>query len=361
MLQRTLGRHESCAQVYVFRASLQIITDTILRIGNGREHQEEAEFLGYDWVVNSQLFEMEILWNLPGYGRIPNAQPIRVTFRPYSPRRGSLDVATSVWSNKEGQVKAVEQPAYAIYDTASLLPAYERYFASLQPAIEDWIFSRVHQDEIATLTYAEVRRMRSSSKGSEALDYAMRIQCLSVVSQGYGSVWSNNIPGIREYDYRRLGSSDYEAYDRKSYDRPLPGAITHQMDVAAVKYLKKLEKEFVKKLAALIFQPKIKPWYELFLAMYVIFWNLEYIHHGANDYMRSKNGTVSINPVGVWQWLTLAGDRESSEWCCQYPDQEMGVCIPSAVVSLALHFTRLLALQVSARESSRASGEGSSG
>jgi hypothetical protein len=90
-----------------------------------------------------------------------------------------------------------------------------------------------------------------------------------------------------------LGSSDYEAYDRKAYDRPLPGAITHQMDVAAVKYLRKLEKLFVKELTTLIFKPKIKPWYELFLAFYVIFWNLKYIHHGAHDYIKSKNGTVS--------------------------------------------------------------------
>lgn len=234
---------------------------------------------------------MEIMWNLPGFGPIQGAQPIRVTFRPYSPRRGSLDVAASVWTNKDGELKSVEQPAYAIYDTANLVPAFERYFSSLQPAIETWIFDRISQDEVATLTYREVLRMRGT-RHSKALDLAMRMQCLSVVSQGYGSVWSNNIPGIREYDYRRLGSSDYEAYDRRRNDRPLPGAITHQMDVAAVKYLKKLEKAFVKELALLIFKPKIKPWYELFLAFYVIFWNLNYIRHGARDYMRSKNGTV---------------------------------------------------------------------
>ncbi|CAN9134113.1 unnamed protein product [Alternaria alternata] len=263
---------------------------------NGREHQEEAEFLGYDWIHNSQLYEMEIIWNLPGYGPIPNAQPLRIAFRPYSPTRGSLDVATSVWSNRDGQVPSVEQPAYAIYDTANLVLAYERYFSSLQPAIEEWVFARIRQDEVAYHTYQEVVRMRRVT-GSKALDLAMRLQCLSVVSQGYGSVFSENIPGIREYDYRRLGRSDYEAYDRNSCDRPLPGAITHQMDVAAVKYLRKLEKLFVKELATLIFKPRIKPWYELFLAFYVIFWNLEYIHHGAQDYIKSKNGTLIENQV----------------------------------------------------------------
>ena len=268
--------------------------------------------MGYDWVHNSQLYEMEIMWNLPGFGQIPNAQPIRVAFRPYSPRRGSLDVAASVWTNKDGELKTVEQPAYAIYDTANLVLAFERYFSSLQPAIEAWIFTRINMDEAASLTYTEVLRMRNVH-GSKALDLAMRLQCLSVVSQGYGSVWSNNIPGIREYDYRRLGTSDYEAYDRRRNDRPLPGAITHQMDVAAVKYLRKLEKAFVKELAALIFKPKIKPWYETFLAFYVIFWNLEYIHHGAQDYMKSKNGTVSELVRAREYLLILSADRESSE------------------------------------------------
>lgn len=319
-----------------------------LSLGNGREHQEEAEFLGYDWIHNSQLYEMEILWNLPGYGPIPNAQPLRITFRPYSPRRGSLDVAASVWSNKQGEVRQLEQPAYAIYDTANLVPAFERYFSSLQPAIEEWIFTRIRQDEVAFLTYQEVIRMRSV-KGSKALDLAMRLQCLSVVSQGYGSVWSNNIPGIREYDYRNLGRSDYEAYDRNSRDRPLPGAMTHQMDVAAVKYLGKLEKAFVKELAALIFKPKIKPWYELFLAFYVIFWNLEYIHHGARDYIKSKNGTVSRLSFFLWDSsLTLLAGRRTSAQCRDHPNRKVGVRLSCSPLPLALYTTGLLTVQISA-------------
>ena len=144
-----------------------------------------------------------------------------------------------------------------------------------------------------------------SVHGSRALDLAMRLQCLSVVSQGYGTVLTNNIPGMQEYDYRHIGRSDYEAYDRNSRDRPLPGAITHQMDVAAVKYLRKLEKLFVKELASLIFKPKIKPWYELFLTFYIIFWNLEYINKGAKGYMRAKNGTVSTSLLFTPQMLII--------------------------------------------------------
>lgn len=289
------GKIEGHARSFREPCYREHLEDTsIIRRCNGREQQEEAEFLGYDWKPGSPLWEMDILWNLPGYGRILNAQPMRVAFRSYSPRRGPLDTATSVWTTKEGEVCAIEQPAYAIYDTANLITAFERYFSSLQPAIEAWIFDRIQNDEVANHTFREVFRMRSVH-GSRALDLAMRLQCLSVVSQGYGTVSSEHIPGIQEFDFRHVGRSDYEAYDRNSRDRPLPGAITHQMDVAAVKYLRKLEKLFVKELASLIFKPKIKPWYELFLTFYVIFWNLEYINKGAKGYMKAKNGTVSLH------------------------------------------------------------------
>jgi hypothetical protein len=323
---------------------------SIIRRCSGREQQEEAEFLGYDWKPGSELWTMDIMWNLPGYGRIPHAMPMRVAFRPYTPRRGSLDTAASLWSTKEGDVCTIEQPAYAVYDTANLVSAFERYFGSLQLHIEDWIYSRIQNDEIAVHTYREVLRMQKVH-GSKALGLAMRLQCLSVVSQGYGTVWTDNIPGIQEYDYRRFGTSDYEAYDRNSRDRPLPGAITHQMDVAAVKYLRKLEKEFVKELASLIFKPKIKPWYELFLTFYVIFWNLEYINGGAKGYMKAKNGTVSHLVRTPQPPANLLGYRAPSQQRGEQSSQEVGVRISRSVVPLAVYTARVFAFQACTRQS----------
>jgi hypothetical protein len=275
---------------------------------------------------------------------------MRVAFRPYTPRRGSLDTAASLWSTKEGDVCAIEQPAYAVYDTANLVSAFERHFGGLQLHIEDWIYSRIQNDEIAVHTYREVLRMQKVH-GSKALGLAMRLQCLSVVSQGYGTVWTDNIPGIQEYDYRRFGTSDYEAYDRNSRDRPLPGAITHQMDVAAVKYLRKLEKEFVKELASLIFKPKIKPWYELFLTFYVIFWNLEYINGGAKGYMKAKNGTVSHLFHTSQPPANLVGYRAPSQQRGQQPSQEVGVRISCSTVSLAVYTAWVFAFQACTRQS----------
>ena len=236
---------------------------------------------------------MDFIWNLPGTGPI-HVQPMRITIGHYRPKRPLLDSTSNEWNTTEGRVVKVEQPPYAVYDTQSLVPAFERYFNCLQPTVEQWIFARVSHDEIASLTYQEVNRMRNIlPAGQNLLDLCMRIQCLSIVSQGYGTVWSNDIPGIQEYDYSQMGRSQYEAYDRNSRDRPLPPAISQQIDVAALKLLKKLETACNKLISTKIFKPKIKPWYELYLALYVIFWNMEYIHRSAETYILSKNGTVS--------------------------------------------------------------------
>jgi hypothetical protein len=268
--------------------------------GNGRSNQEEGEFFGYDWLQGSQLYLMDISWNLPMYGPIsPDAPPMRITFREYWPSRQLLDTQFAEWTNAEGVVQVIKQPAYAIYDTASFLSTFERYFSSMQPAIEAWIFHRVRDDEIAMLTYREVMRVRSLKPNgpTNLLDLVMRIQCLSVVSQGYGTIATPNIPGVNEYDFGKMGRSTYEAYDRTSRDRPLTNAITHQMDVAALKYLKKLEGLCHKELKRQMFKAGTKPWYEVFLALYVLFWNMEYIHHGAKKYIMAKNGTVSSAPL----------------------------------------------------------------
>lgn len=259
--------------------------------GNGRSNQEEGDFVGYDFSENKPPCSLEILWNLPGFGPIPGAHSISLWVSLYEPKRPLLDNTKSEWSNMEGYVVGTEQPPYAIRDTGSLVMFVERYFERLQPQIENHILDLVQHDPIASLTYYEVMRQRR--RDSELLDLAIQIQCLSFVSQGYGTVSSNNVPGIREYDFSKLGRSTYDAYNRKSRDRPLPAAINHQMDVALLKALKKLESRFVKALTCAMLKSGIKPWYEIFLALFVLSWNLEYIRRGAEKYIMSKNGTVS--------------------------------------------------------------------
>jgi hypothetical protein len=266
----------------------------LIIVGNGRWNQAEAEFLKYPW-RNDCIQYMDIIWNLPGFGPVAATQPFRIKFREYEPEGSISDSTESQWLNTTGQLVKVEQPPYAVFDTAALQHEVEDYFTRNLPAVDQWIFGRNRHDEIALLTYREALRLRyQGGPGSELLNLALQLQALSVVSQGYGSVWSTNIPGIKQYDFRAMGHSVYEAYDRNSCDRPLPIAINHQMDVAFVKYLKRLEEKCFKLLAKEIFKTGIRPWYELFLTLFVLFWNLEYIHSGAEGYIKSKYGTVSL-------------------------------------------------------------------
>jgi hypothetical protein len=65
------------------------------------------------------------------------------------------------------------------------------------------------------------------------------------------------------------------------------------MDVAFVKFLRRLKENIFKVLAKKIFKAGLKLWYELFVALFVLLWNLEYIHSGAEHYIKAKRGPVS--------------------------------------------------------------------
>jgi hypothetical protein len=162
---------------------------------------------------------MEIVWNLPGFGPVTTIHPLQIRFREYEPEGSSINTTESQWQNTNGQLVKVEQPPYAVYDTAALQNDVEAYFTHNLPSVEHWIFGRNRHDEIALVTYTEALRLRAQSgPGSELLNLALQLQYLSVISQGYGSVWSTNIPGINQYDFRAMGHSVYEAYDRDSCD-----------------------------------------------------------------------------------------------------------------------------------------------
>ncbi|ORY00359.1 hypothetical protein BCR34DRAFT_112691 [Clohesyomyces aquaticus] len=268
---------------------------SLVRHCNGRLNQSEASYLAFPW-KDDVTYEMDISWNLPGFGHMRSRAPLRVEFREYvsDGQLANLDPTAQYWQNTAGQVNRISQPPYAIVETDRLAERVGEWFLANQPAIEAWILDRVKDDELSLLTYREVMRNRP---GSDLLKTALKLQCLSIVSQGYGSVWSSNIAGIKEYDYPKLGRSEYEAYDRPGPDRPLPAAIAHQIDVAVLNCLKKLEKQCAKQLMRFIFQSGRKDWYQLFLTFFVLLWNLEYIHGSAESYIMSKSGTMLESQV----------------------------------------------------------------
>ncbi|KAF2748975.1 hypothetical protein M011DRAFT_475731 [Sporormia fimetaria CBS 119925] len=279
------------ARVFLLPCTRDQIEDTnLVRRCNGRFAQPEADFVKYPWKKDRGIHVMDIVWYYAGYGPVSQGV-LQIKFCEYEPEGSPINSTESQWRNTNGQLIKVEQPPFAVYDTVALQNDVEVHFSRSEPSLENWIFGRNQHDTIALLTYKEALRLRSmKTRGSELINLALRLQYLSVISQGYGSVCTN-IPGIKQYDYRQMGHSEYEAYDRNSCDRPLPIAINHQFDVALVKLQKRVEERFFKLLAKTIFQNGIRPWYELFITFFILFWNLEYIHSGAEGYMRTKSGT----------------------------------------------------------------------
>jgi hypothetical protein len=245
------------------------------------------------------MLVMDIMWNAPGFGPLSEFPPLRINCREFYPVSTGINSTNYFFKNNKGDTVQLEQLPLAINDTASFQGQVEVYIFDRLRSTERLIFDRINHDEIAQLIYAEAVRMRACHKNwSEILDLALQLQCLSVLSQGYGTVSSNHIQGMREYDYSTLGGSSYEAYDRKTYDRPLPPPINHAMDVALVNMLKRLEQRMHKLLPKIFMSPKVKPWYEFFVIFFILIWNMEYIRSGADEYIRSKTGTVrSCDPL----------------------------------------------------------------
>lgn len=251
---------------------------------NGRLGQREAEFVAHKFMKDSRPLDMSVIWNLPGFGPIPNGHAIPIKIRQYLQEGND----TTDWRSSDGKINKMEQPAYAVVDTQHLTSFLEQYVLDVQPSIENWLLQRIQHDDIASHTIREVLRLRPNS---ELLKLVMEILSFSILSQGYGSVVSNNVPGIKACDFGRMGRSVYEAYNRDSCDRPLPAMMSNQCDVAMLKVLKSREKSCIQMISDRVFKPKIKPWYELFLTFFVLFWNLDYIHQGAQKYIISKHGT----------------------------------------------------------------------
>lgn len=252
-------------------------------------------FREYSWVtVDDDCRKLELRWVLPGNKPISNSF-LEVGFREYVPdtsqTSANVPVDTTTYHWKVGdQVITVELPPFAIYDAMALQQNVEHFILRCQPQVETWITENF-RNELARLTYKEAFRYRQEHSSS-LIQYALQMQCGAIMSQGFGSVTGNQTFGIPEIDYAKYGQSGYSAYDREK-DRPLPQAMGHQMDVAILLTINKWQELLIRGLKDAIFRSKNKPWYELFLTMFILLSNMEYIHGGAVSYKRVKMKTVS--------------------------------------------------------------------
>ncbi|KAI0109472.1 hypothetical protein GGR51DRAFT_569799 [Nemania sp. FL0031] len=257
----------------------------VARHGNGNFGQRDVKFVDYFWTGDiAQSKSIEIRWNLPG-GRVVDLPLLRTTCKTFSPR--SNDTHHITW-NIGDRIVEVELPPYACDDTAAVLSEVEHFLDQGNTAIINYILQDT-KDATTSLTLKEAMRYNSKHK-STVIDLALRIRSASYCSQGWGSITGPENLGINTVDFNEFGECGYAAYDRGK-DVPLPLSIDHQFDVALLLVIKKHQDELIKTLSGMINAKGQKPWYEIFLAVFVMLSNLEYVHAGSFTFYQALKQT----------------------------------------------------------------------
>lgn len=260
----------------------------IVLAGNSRYRQRDVRHLEYLWLPpspNQPPTRVDVLWNVPGLPKLdlPLMRVICQEFLLDDERSTKLTWQTG------GHTRTVELAAFAAVDTDELRETVVPLLRGLQPTVEKSL-QVAGPDEIDHLTFKEVIRFKQRNSGS-MLDKALFIRTGSMASQGWGCLAGSETLGTNEIDFTQFGKSTYEKYQNRQ-DCPIPQAMAHQFDVTILLILKDKQKEILKELMKKIFQKDPKPWYEIYLTVYVLLSNLEYIHGGAIKYMKSQLKTV---------------------------------------------------------------------
>ncbi|KAI4686780.1 hypothetical protein J4E81_008441 [Alternaria sp. BMP 2799] len=275
--------HDPC-----YRDKLDKITTA--RHGNNNFGQREVEFLKYNWHPDADVKTIDIKWSLPG-GRSVDLPGIRLDCRRFVPLNNDSHYIT--WQVND-EVVTIELPPYSGEDTAVITASVQQFLRGGNKAVLDYLIQDVEGkgDTFGAVSLREAMRYADKNPNS-TVDLALRIRSAAYCSQGWGTVSGSETLGIGEFDFNEKGQCGYSAYDR-GQERPLPLSIDHQIDVALLKTIRIMQDHLVKKLAKMIFQKSgRKPWYEIFLTMYVLLSNLEYVHFGSLSFLRAQMKTKS--------------------------------------------------------------------
>lgn len=229
---------------------------------------------------------LEVGWSLPG-GKPVDLPLLTFDCREFIPQNSA---AHFIEWQVQGRIITVKLPPFAGIDTNEIQRRVFDFLEKSTPKVLEYILNGL-EDELAALTMKEAMRY-NALHNSSIINLALQIRCASFCSQGWGSVTGSETLGIVEQNFDEFGKSGYSQYDRDGQDRPLPFSIDHQIDVSLLLAAQEYQKRFVKELNQKIFQKGEKPWYEIFLATYVMLANLEYVHGGSYAYMQTILKTV---------------------------------------------------------------------
>jgi hypothetical protein len=109
---------------------------------------------------------------------------------------------------------------------------------------------------------------------------------------------------------------------------PLPTFLNYQLDTLAMMCIQGYQKDIIKSLRAKLFTTnRAKNWYEVFLTIFVLLGNLEYLYQAQLRYIQRHKKTVRVLPENAVNFphLIATGSRLPSQLCIGKHDGKMGL------------------------------------
>lgn len=279
-------------------------------------NQHDVAFLPFNWYnLNESSRSIQITWTVP-LQRVHLPIPLYMLCQQFVPRHEEDEDLNMFWSN-QGKPVEVRTTPFAAYDIRELQEAVDSFLTTNYKDLEMAVEATFDLSDAARATYAEAKSYAARCN-SDLIPLAIRIRCASLASQGWGSLTGPDTLGMEILTTGDTDESTYQKYQQR-YDFPVPQSIGHQIDVAIVLHSKQLQRELIKRLKKRVFgKPKEREsWYGIFLTLFILLSNLEFIHEGACQYRRSKRRTVSSKLQILGQrTLTIEATGNPRQCCC---------------------------------------------
>lgn len=237
---------------------------------------------------------LSLEWVLPGDSKIVATERLELPVRRYVADILHSDTFNYHW-NSNGEEKCIRVPPFACENNEKVFREIPALLEQSGRAVEIWMTEHHKEDEIARITYAEAKRFCEEHE-SQVIADALSLQRDTIVAQGVGSVLEESFPLLLQDedcdDITKCAAFDGEA---SGQERPVPMAVQHQIEVVILQGMRKKQYKLLRKLDQLFFKAKPKPWYEIFLTLFIILKNLEWIYSGAVGYKKRCEETVSLS------------------------------------------------------------------
>lgn len=120
---------------------------------------------------------------------------------------------------------------------------------------------------------------------------------------------------------------------------PVPPVLDHQLDVLMIVEMIKMKNAMLESMRRMIEDRRRNNWYEVYLTMFVLLSNLQYVFQKQQRYQKLHYGTVRLHPLKIDpQYADLEGTCEQYRSSCQVVQLQIHAAIPlvSSQLDLAL-------------------------